>query len=166
MLILTGIKKIGVISDTHIPSRTLSLPDNIFSLFDGMDLIIHCGDLVNADVLTELGSIAPVYAVRGNMDPDSIGLSISEVLDINGKFIICVSHGAGSPFDIKHRLYKEFIAYKPSIILYGHTHIAADEIYHDIRLFNPGSATSGRDFNSVAVLDVSGGIISAKVIRL
>ena len=166
MRAVNNIKKIGVISDTHIPVRAKNLPQKVYDAFKGVDLIIHCGDVVSGDALIELSTIAPLCAVEGNMDPSNISLPISEVLDINGRFIICVSHGRGSPFDIKHRLYREFVQYNPSIILYGHTHVQADEIYSGIRMFNPGSPTSGSNYNSIAILDVTGNEIMAQVIKL
>jgi putative phosphoesterase len=161
-----GIKRIGVISDTHIPSRAATLPSSVHNAFKSVDLIIHCGDIVSNETLIELSAIAPLCAVRGNMDPQNISLPLSEILDINSSHVICVSHGAGSPYDIKHRLYKEFISFNPSIILYGHTHVAADEIYNKIRFLNPGSATAGSKYDSVAILDVAGSNILAEVITL
>ncbi|MGD9851400.1 MAG: metallophosphoesterase family protein [Nitrospirales bacterium] len=53
---------IGVISDTHGLVRP-----QVFEVFQGVQLIIHAGDIGNAEVLTKLESIAPVIAVRGTM---------------------------------------------------------------------------------------------------
>src|SRR5206468_11123058 len=55
--------RIGVISDTHGLVRPEVRP-----AFDGVDLILHAGDVGNAEVLKELASIARVIAVRGNND--------------------------------------------------------------------------------------------------
>jgi len=60
--------KIGVISDTHIPLSANKIPDEIFKHFEGVDLILHAGDLIKLSVLDELRKIAPVEAVYGNMD--------------------------------------------------------------------------------------------------
>lgn len=60
--------RIGVISDTHVPVRARALPGEVFRIFAGVDLILHAGDLVTLDVLDELQAVAPVLAVRGNVD--------------------------------------------------------------------------------------------------
>ncbi len=166
MLQYQNIKKIGVISDTHIPTRAESLPEKISSIFKGVDLIIHCGDIVSDDVLVELSSIAPVAAVKGNMDSYGISLPVEEIIKINDTFTICASHGAGSPFSIKERLYKAFKQYAPSLVLYGHTHIAAKDEYMGIPFFNPGSPTAGSSFDSVGIILIEENILNTEVIKL
>ncbi len=60
--------KVGVLSDTHVPTIMKALPPIIFDIFRDVDLILHAGDIVEMSVLEELGAIAPVEAVAGNMD--------------------------------------------------------------------------------------------------
>jgi hypothetical protein len=60
--------KVGVLSDTHVPTIVRALPPAIFDIFKGVDLIMHAGDIVELSVLDELRTIAPVEAVAGNMD--------------------------------------------------------------------------------------------------
>ncbi|MDI6654816.1 MAG: metallophosphoesterase family protein [Candidatus Hydrothermarchaeota archaeon] len=55
---------VGVISDTHIPSRAGKLPKEVFEIFKGVERIIHAGDFVSAKVLGELEKIAPATAGR------------------------------------------------------------------------------------------------------
>ena len=55
--------KIGIVSDTH----GLLRPEVIKAL-EGCEVILHGGDITGQNILEELGSIAPVYAVRGNGD--------------------------------------------------------------------------------------------------
>ncbi|MHB1256681.1 MAG: metallophosphoesterase family protein, partial [Dethiobacteraceae bacterium] len=57
--------RIGVISDTHIPARSRQLPPELFTLFAGVELILHAGDVAEEYVLNELAAIAPVEAVAG-----------------------------------------------------------------------------------------------------
>ena len=59
--------RIGVVSDTHVPHRVPHLPERLFTLLQGSDLILHAGDLEDPAILAELGRIAPVHAVRGNL---------------------------------------------------------------------------------------------------
>jgi 3',5'-cyclic AMP phosphodiesterase CpdA len=59
---------IGLISDTHIPTRADKLPEKVSEIFKDVDFIIHSGDFVSLSVAEELEKIAPLYAVQGNMD--------------------------------------------------------------------------------------------------
>jgi len=61
--------KIGLIADTHIPTRLRELPARIFEVFQGTDYIVHAGDYVRVSVIDELQSFAPVIGCVGNMDP-------------------------------------------------------------------------------------------------
>jgi putative phosphoesterase len=150
-----GIKKIGVISDTHVPTRAKYLPNIMHEHFKGVDFIIHCGDIVDNSVIIELETIAPVYAVKGNMDPHVIDFEPEMTIKVNNKYVLCVSHGHGSPFTLKDKLYKTFSNEKPDMILFGHAHKAYDETYKGIHFFNPGSATSGTEGNSIGIINVT-----------
>jgi putative phosphoesterase len=164
MLEINNISKIGVISDTHISKWTGPMPPVINDYFKDAGLIIHCGDIVSQDVIKELETLAPVIAVKGNMDNQGLGLPVTEVILVNGIHKICVSHGSGSHNDIMHRLYKEFIHYKPSIILYGHTHKAGESEYNGIRFFNPGSPTASSECCSIGVININGAELKTNVI--
>jgi len=66
-------KIIGLISDTHVPTRAECIPKEIAQVFENVDYIIHAGDLVELSVIDELDQIAPVLAVHGNMDtPETV----------------------------------------------------------------------------------------------
>ena len=69
------IRKIGVISDTHVP-HFKKLPEAIWEHFDGVELIIHAGDLSVLSVIAELETIAPVVAVQGNVEEDEVMLKL------------------------------------------------------------------------------------------
>ncbi|HEV7235247.1 MAG TPA: metallophosphoesterase family protein, partial [Ktedonobacteraceae bacterium] len=60
------LRKVGVISDTHIP-HFKRLPEAVWEHFAGAEQIIHAGDLSMLSVLDELETIAPVVAVQGNI---------------------------------------------------------------------------------------------------
>jgi putative phosphoesterase len=64
---------IGVIADTH----GLVRPE-VVTLFSGVSLIIHAGDIGTPDFLSTLRNVAPVRAVRGNVDKGSLGKSLPE----------------------------------------------------------------------------------------
>ncbi len=68
-------RKIGVISDTHIP-HFKRLPEAIWQHFAGIELILHAGDLSILSVLNELETIAPVVAVQGNIEYEEVVLKL------------------------------------------------------------------------------------------
>ena len=65
--------KIGLISDTHIPESRASLWPQIYTAFEGVDMIFHAGDIHELFVLDELEKIAPVWSARGNGEDGSGG---------------------------------------------------------------------------------------------
>lgn len=106
---------IGLISDTH----GLVRPE-VFEALQGVSQILHAGDVGPADVLTELGTIAPIRAVYGNTDapgrPDLVE-RIEEVID-GVRIVVTHGHELGSPTPPK------LVGAYPSadVIVYGHTH--------------------------------------------
>ena len=151
---------IGLISDTH----GLLRPD-IASIFAGVSLILHAGDVGGRGVLQALRQIAPVEAVYGNVDdvhdPD---LAAERSLDVGG-VTIHLSHGheAGRPTP-------ELLArYDGDVVVFGHTHRAIVVRAEGNRLaVNPGAA-GPRRFDvrpSVARLTIQRGAATVEIIWL
>lgn len=138
---------IGVISDTHIPLRAKQLPAALFKALDGVDLLLHAGDLVEERVLNELSSLAPVEAVAGNMDPFQLAalLGRKKVLDLSG-FRIGLIHGdlGGDRQKTPQRAYEAFVNDNVACIVFGHTHQPYCREENGVLLFNPGSPTDRR----------------------
>ena len=130
---------VGVISDTH----GLLQPAAI-EAFKDADLIIHAGDVGKPDILEDLQAIAPVEAVRGNMDMDDWAHKLPETKLIEvGSVLLYVIHDVYK-IDIKPA--KAGI----SAIIHGHTHKPSSiEDHNGVLFLNPGSATQPR-FNSPA----------------
>ncbi|MBW2989561.1 metallophosphatase family protein [Candidatus Woesearchaeota archaeon] len=149
------IRSIGVISDTHIPAMAEKIPEKVFEIFKGADLILHAGDLVEPRVVEELKKIAPVVAVKGNMDKFDDGFPEKVVILINGRFKIGLFHGEGSPLELEERI----ITYFKDVdcIVFGHSHHMFNEIREGVLLFNPGSAcdTTFTDINSIGILHIN-----------
>jgi uncharacterized protein len=147
--------KIGIISDTHG-----SLPREVHDVFQGVQEIIHAGDIGAEDVLIELGTIATVQAVFGNMDGHDLHKKLSAKLEYQR---------IGYRFIITH--FKGIVEFKdfPIIHIYGHTHLAKIKKNGEILYINPGSATrppKGHNA-SVAVLTIQqGGSAEAEIIYL
>lgn len=123
---------IGLISDTHVTSKRGKLSEKIFDKFDGVDLILHAGDITTQDVLDELSRIAPVIAVLGNND--KLDLNKLEIIEIKDKKIL-LAHGNGID-----DLYEFGLKYDADIVVSGHTHRPNYEIINDVILINPGSS--------------------------
>ena len=148
---------IGVLSDTHGLLR-----DDVLAAFKDTDQIIHAGDIGSPDILKALRDIAPVVAVRGNMDgldwhPP---LKDTEMVDIGDGFI-----------HVLHNIYDLDLAPEAAdirVVISGHTHKPSVRKKNGVLYLNPGGA-GYRRFNypiTVAVLDVHGQEINPRVIEL
>ena len=134
--------KIGVVSDTHVRDGSISLPDELLSGFEDVDLIIHAGDIACYAVLEELSSLAPVEAVYGNVDPDSLCRQLEEkmVLELEN-YRIGILHG----FQLNGKIYNAgYVFPDADIIIFGHTHRPCNREMNGKIFFNPGSPTDKR----------------------
>lgn len=149
-----------MIADTH----SLVRPE-VFSAFEGVERILHAGDVGGRAVLKELEAIAPVDAVYGNTDmPGDPQLRAVISLEIEGR-TIHVSHGheLGSPTPTKL-----ITRYDADVIVYGHTHRALVDRTGERLVVNPGAA-GPRRFDvqpSVAILDVRSGRADVTIVWL
>lgn len=147
--------RIGVVADTHCPEFLDRLPDRLFEVLRGVDLILHAGDVGGAETLERLATIAPVEAVRGDHDP-ALNLPRLRLLDVGGRRV-AILHGNRS------RFYEEPLTFlgtvtlgklwlapglarwlrrqapDADVIVYGHTHAARIRRVDGALLFNPGA---------------------------
>jgi putative phosphoesterase len=150
--------KIGVISDTH--AGTLDdLPKPILTTLAGVDLIVHAGDFTERAVLEGLKTLGEVRAVRGNMDSAEIKALLPEqdLFTVHGKRVGLV-HGSGGPWGIADRIREMFS--DVDLIIYGHSHEAANRIIQKSLLFNPGRA---RDSFGLLTIDEE---IKGEIVRI
>lgn len=149
--------KIGVISDTH----GLLRPE-IPKVFDGVDLIVHAGDIGRALVLDALGELAPVVAVKGNMDRGEWARSLREtqVVEVQSAFLYVIHEIGKMDLDPS--------AARFAAVIHGHSHMPVAVEKDGVLYLNPGSA-GPRRFRlpvSVAILNVSGISISWRMITI
>ena len=151
---------IGLVSDTH----GLIRPD-IFTALEGVELILHAGDVGGPEILAELATIAPVKAVAGNTDsPDTPGLAESLECEIDG-VRIHVSHGHEVGRPTPERL---LARYPHDVLVYGHTHRQLITRAGDRLVINPGAA-GPRRFSlmpSVGRLVIDDGRVDAELVAL
>ena len=148
---------IGVISDTH----GLLRPEAVAAL-RGSEHILHAGDIDSPEELFELAKIAPVTAVRGNVDPEEwpSKLSQTEMVELGGVGIYII-HDL-SRLDLKPE------AAGIRVVVYGHSHQPKIEEKNGVLYFNPGSAGPKR-FNlpvSVGRLFIEKGQVRGELIEL
>ena len=148
---------IGVISDTH----GLLRPEAVDAL-RGSDRIIHAGDVGAPAILDKLRDIAPMTAVRGNVDQgDWAGeLPETDVLE-SGGILIYVLHDL-QQLDLKP------VGAGVAVVVSGHSHVPKQEMRDGVLYFNPGSA-GPRRFKlplSIGKLIVEGGVVRGEVLQL
>lgn len=120
--------RIGVLSDTHGLLRPEVIPR-----LAGVEKILHLGDVGDPAILTALESLAPLTAIRGNIDRSGpcSRLPETEVLQVEGKYIYMLH-------DVK-TLHLDPTAANFSVVLFGHSHQPAIRKQKSVLFFNPGS---------------------------
>ena len=151
---------VGLISDTHGLLRP-----SVHKALEGVELILHAGDVGGLEILEELRIIAPVQAVYGNTDPVGDPNLENELIVPIGGLTIHVSHGheVGSPTP-----QKLLTTYPQDVLIYGHTHRQLVTHAEGRLVVNPGAA-GPRRFNlepSVARLTISKGQAEVEIVAL
>lgn len=148
---------IGVISDTHSWLR----PEALEAL-RGSQMILHAGDIGAPEILKQLEQIAPVTAVRGNVDrePWARRLRATEVVEIAGVSVYLLHILA--QLDLK----PETAGF--GVVVYGHSHVPKQEVKNGVLYFNPGSAGPRRFKLPVTVgkLLIEDGRVRAETVEL
>jgi putative phosphoesterase len=136
---------IGVVSDTHMPSRGDKLPDRLVKGLRGVDLILHAGDWTQLIVKEMLEAIAPVEGIAGNNDGMEIvsALGRQKLLTLEGRKIGLI-HGDGPAGSAERQARHSFRGGEADIVIFGHSHIPFLEQDGGRLLFNPGSPTDKR----------------------
>lgn len=180
--------RIGVISDTHIPSMGPEPPAEVVRAFDGVDLILHAGDIYTHDCIEWLERIAPVHATsswfagRGEGAPRT---SAPIVVEAGGHAIGVVhklelipladevfpgtlEHGYPAGKSIPAEL-RDIFGRPIDIVVFGYTHEAMVETHQGVLFVNPGSPNMVRQtmkLGTVALLELTAERAEARVIDL
>ena len=149
--------KIGVVSDTH----GLFRPE-VAAALEGVEQILHLGDVGQLAILDELARIAPVTAIRGNVDRSGpcAELPETEVLLLGGRYVYLL-HDLNT-------LHLDPAAGKFAAVLFGHTHVPNFYIRKDVLYFNPGSC-GPRRFQlpvTVGILEIRGAEFHPRILQL
>ncbi|HET7419705.1 MAG TPA: metallophosphoesterase family protein [Candidatus Dormibacteraeota bacterium] len=147
--------RVGVVADTHSPEFLEALPDTLFTILAGVDVLLHAGDVGGASTLEALARIAPVEAVRGDHDPTLDSLPYVRRLTVAGRQVVLV-HGNRSRWieepqtllwtlslgffqphgGLARSLRRRFP--EADVIVFGHTHRPFARSVDGALLFNPG----------------------------
>ena len=165
---------IGLVSDTHVrvPGYRASLgqlvasqlPPQVKEAFQGVDLILHAGDIYTLPILDELETVAPVVATEGDDDPFEVAndrrVKQEQTITVEG-VTIWLSH---------YGLWPEYPERKPpDVTVYGHTHRSALENNGGILRINPGSPTFPyykHQLGTVGLLSINSGKVESKIVQL
>lgn len=154
--------RLGLISDTHGLLRP-----RVFAHFEGVQAILHAGDVGDEGILDELEAIAPVTAVYGNTDGSALRARLPEVarLELAGANVVVV-HG--------HKLVRATARHTAEahpdadLVVFGHSHRSEVERFGRTLAVNPGAAGHRRfrSVPSVALAEVHGGEITVTIVEL
>jgi hypothetical protein len=154
---LKGSYRLGVISDTHG-----YLPPRVLEVFQGMDVILHAGDIGSQEILRALAKVAPVLAVRGNMDGAGWADALAEKESLRaGDALIHLIH--------------DLLRWRPDAaangclaVVNGHTHRPSVETKGGVLYVNPGSAGAPRhgEHPCVALIRLARNAAAADLIPL
>ena|ERR1700686_699593 len=149
--------KIGIISDTH----GLLRPEALEALA-GVDHILHAGDVGNPDILDVLRELAPVTAIRGNIDTHGpcADLPATDAVELAGKLFYLVHS--------EHWIDINPAAAGIAVVVSGHSHQPSIENRAGVFYLNPGSA-GPRRFKlpvTVAIVEVEEDDIKARIVEI
>lgn len=164
--------KVGLISDTHIPEAMPRIWPHVLEAFEGVDCILHAGDVYDLSVIDELHRIAPIYAARGNGNDGSSGraqppdprLKETWLLELNG-FNIGLTHYIPMPqmpphLTVSRWIERMFPGTKLDVLIYGDTHVEQIDTFDGVLCVNPGSPTFPHNLNTqlgtIGFLDLGG----------
>ena len=165
---------IGLLSDTHVRISgyrnnlgqlcASELPIEIKEALQGVDLILHAGDIYSLPVLDKLETVAPVLAAEGDDDPFDIvndeRVKHEHFITVEGVTIWLSHYGLWSNSSQKEH---------PDVIVYGHSHHSTLENHNGVLRVNPGSPTFPsyqHTLGTVALLRVSSGKAEAQIVQL
>lgn len=149
---------IGILADTHG-----TLPPSVDAVFEGVDRIVHAGDVGAPWIIDHLEAIAPVVAVRGNMDTGDLGWRLQDqaLIQADEQRILVLHQAASLPPD--------GVPAGVTVVVTGHTHRASIESVGGVLHVNPGSA-GGRSRDgrgpTVALLDCAADPPTARIVEL
>ncbi len=175
--------RIGLISDTHIPEARQALWSQAFVAFEGVDLILHGGDMHDLSVIDELEKVAPIHVARGDGDDGGGGRPVQPedprvkevwTLDLGG-LAVGLTHALPIPemppsMTVARALDRLFPDRRPDVVVYGDSHVEAIDSFDGVLCVNPGSPTYPHNYDTelgtIGFLEIDSGVPRASIWRL
>ena len=153
---------VGVISDTHG-----KLDEQVLKLFAGVQHIIHAGDIGDEELIWQLEKVAPVIAVRGNNDANTMCFPNERLAVIQGRTFF-IRHQFSTVEKLSAAQQRLIEQRMPDVVIFGHSHQAYSGSWRGTLLFNPGSAGPKRFSlpRSVGQLELYEDRIASRIITL
>lgn len=174
---------VGLISDTHIPEARAELWPQVFTVFDGVDAILHGGDIHELAVLDQLGEVAPLWSARGNGEdgsagrpiaPDDERLRYSWLLDLAG-VRVGLTHDVPLPelppnYTVARWKQRRFGTGDLDVLVFGDSHVERVDVVDGTLCVNPGSPTYPHNLNTqlgtLGFLDIDADRVAATIWQL
>jgi uncharacterized protein len=175
--------RIGLISDTHIPEARPVLWPQVFDVLDGVDAILHGGDIHDLVVLDQLNALAPLWSARGNGEDGSAGrpiaadderLRYSWLLDLAG-VRVGLTHDLPMPeippnYTVDRWKHRRFGTPDIDVLVYGDSHVERIDVMGPTLCVNPGSPTYPHNLQTqlgtLGFLDIDGPLVRATLWQL
>ena len=159
-----GAMLIGVVSDTHG-----FYDPRVPPLLEGVEHILHAGDIGTGQIIEQLSKIAPVTAVRGNNDREGPESEFAEVETLElGGCRIYLTHIVKVPKKGDDAGLAPYPKEKADAVVFGHSHFAFYEQRAGLTFFNPGAAGKRRFkvVPSIGLLEVGTGLVEGRILVL
>lgn len=174
--------RIGVIADTHIPETLPELPPRVFEAFNGVDLILHAGDICDLAVLQQLEPLAQTFAVFGDRDNSGVRQCLQERqrLEFSNRALGLVHGHRAWQGDALTRLMYRFSSTRRhkslyasvlrefngvDVIIFGHSHTPYIKMHGGVLLFNPGAVVPrASQPGTLGILEVGAHAIKGRII--
>lgn len=172
--------KIGLIADTHIPEARATLWPQVYEAFEGVERILHGGDVHDLALLDELEKVAPVYCARGNGEDGSGGRPVQpedprvkyvwtmqiEALTVGLTHYIPVEDSPAS-MTLPQFVERYWPDATPDVIVSGDSHTELIVEKNGILCVNPGSPTYPHNYDTqygtIGFLTIDGDVAEASV---
>ncbi|MCC6236483.1 MAG: metallophosphoesterase family protein [Dehalococcoidia bacterium] len=166
--------RIGLLSDTHLPSLMRSLDElgpQLAEFLRSVDLILHSGDVVTPSILDWCEQFAPLMAARGNHDAfDDPRIEKVQVVDVEGYRIVTTHDLRPEDRPIEMIVERDFKGMSPDIVIGGDTHVDRLEYRDGTVLMNSGSPNIPHHketrLGTVGLLEVTRNRVYAEIILL
>jgi putative phosphoesterase len=159
-----GVMLIGVVSDTHG-----FYDPRVPPLLEGVEHILHAGDIGTGEIIEQLASIAPVTAVRGNNDREGPESEFHEVETLElGGCRIYLTHIVTVPKEGDTSGLATYTDVGSDVVVFGHSHFAFHEQRGGLTFFNPGAAGKRRFkvVPSIGLLELEPRLVKGRILVL